>query len=1272
MKIDKITLCNLTSIEGEQTIDFTEEPLRSAGLFAITGDVGSGKSTILDAICLALYNRAPRFDNVERIPADDLKLVTDKAQQVQATNTASILRRGQKQGWVSVTFTTTKGHTYEATWSVRVKRSGTIASPERQLTQLAPEHQVVDKAQLQACIDEVVGLTYEQFTRTVILAQNSFANFLRAKQADKAALLEKLTGTEVYSAVSERIFRLAQQAEANVAALQSEMQGLLHTRLDAHLLAEQQERARLLEAQHQNAADEAQRTERQLEWIARFDQASAHVAQCEEAYDTTTKACVKARADEMRLQRYDAVLDMQPLYQAIKMRRAAVEHIKADEAANAQALNEARQQLDKLSQQLDVACERTADAEKRLDERRPAINRGYALTGEIKVANEQLKRLDEQLVVATQTYAKRQATLQAKQEEQAKVADTIKRHQLHKQSLEAHRQMFDKFDLIMNKLPTLGDETRRNVESHNKQTELRKRQTELRAQGEKAEQEQHNKQARLNALKSELLIHRQTNQGHDSAKLQKTAADNRSRLTALERAAMLWQHISDGYARISEKTATQRREETELAQKQTTAARMEVEVKVAEEAFSRIATTYTLSQSQNIVQLRKQLKEGTACPVCGATHHPYHTETERELGELLSSMAKEYADLQQDLLLKRERLAAMREEIAADAARIGADGRALDDLKRRQQADVEEWQQCAYLDNSFADCSATVNRDARRMMIQLLIDNTTRAADEADKELEAYNFHQGHINRLNEEIDVLKTEMETNQTYLDNVRTAARIASASAEELQQVINESDRACSELYTDLDEMITLSGWFAEWKNNSDGLRLRLTNLHADWNNTCKMLDEAERQQTLLHEEIKNAEANVAEEQRHVAACRESRDATREALREKDEELRRLMPDTTPQKVAEALEAEIAATRAAEGRVRKACEEVKGTLRQLEGHRDNLLKTRLDSQAEQQKQQQELDLMILRFNGTHSPVQFAELDSIFTDATDWKALRQQLSTLSNARLVADNNLQQARKALQVLQGDAARPATVPLASAADEAEAEQPADGSRAYYAALQHTLEQTLDDARKRLADLAAQLSEVNARLLAHRDSSERAEAMQQRLDAAQTDAREWARLNAMFGSADGKKFRTMAQSYTFGYLVAHANRHLQQLSPRYELRNIPGTLTLEIIDHDMFDEHRYVTSLSGGETFVVSLALALGLASLSGSGLVIGSLFIDEGFGNLDRESLDLVMLALSNLENTQGRKVGVISHTEQIRSQIQPQVVLCRRPGGSSYMIDVR
>ena len=94
MKIEKITICNLTSIEGKQVIDFTQEPLRSAGLFAITGDTGAGKSTILDAVCLALYNHAPRFENAERITGDDVKKNPNRAQAISPTDVRGILRRG--------------------------------------------------------------------------------------------------------------------------------------------------------------------------------------------------------------------------------------------------------------------------------------------------------------------------------------------------------------------------------------------------------------------------------------------------------------------------------------------------------------------------------------------------------------------------------------------------------------------------------------------------------------------------------------------------------------------------------------------------------------------------------------------------------------------------------------------------------------------------------------------------------------------------------------------------------------------------------------------------------------------------------------------------------------------------------------------------------------------------------------------------------------------------------------------------------------------------
>ena len=1251
MKIEKITLNNLTSIEGEQTIDFTQEPLRSAGLFAITGDTGSGKSTILDAICLALYNKAPRFDNIERIPADDLNLVTDNAQRVQASRTVNILRRGRKSGGCTVVFSTNDGERYESSWSVSITRNGNYKTPERYLRQLAPHKEDIDKAYIDQRIEAAVGLTYDQFTRTVILAQNSFANFLKAPRSEKAMLLEKLTGTEVYGEVSKQIYAMTQEADLKVTNLESEMEGLRHDRLEPEALAEAEERKRLLAAQVENNQMEVQRLEEQQRWLAKFDAATRCVAEREAQFAADTKACMAMRGDEMQLDRYDSVLGMQPLFQEIVMRRNDIAKLKEQETENAADLDAARKAMDGMSKSLDVAHERTSDAERHLELRRPTINRGHALTGEMAISAEQLKRNEEQLILAQQKLESRQSDLRAKQEMLQRISKKIEQQKQSQQALSVHRMIFEKFDLIKDKLSVLRTETLRNEESHKVQAEHLKRYADLQASSEKAENEQHANLGKLSTLKSELLIHRQTNQGHDSAALQKRAADSRNRLQSLHHAAVLWQHISTGYARISESRAAQKREEVELNQKRQLALKQEIEVNPVEEAFVRVRTTYTLSQTQNIVTLRKNLKEGTACPVCGATHHPYHTETERELGELLTTLNKEYLNMQQDLEHKRTVLNTLRETIAADTARLEAGKTLLTDLESRQNADVEEWKTCAYLDPSFADCSATVNRDARRMTIEQLIDSTTRACEEAEKELETFNFHQQHINTLNDEISKLDQIIADNRTFLDNLNTECRLAKARADELQKTINESDRSCSELYADLDEMITFSGWFTDWKNNPDGFRMRLTDLHERWNTTNASLDDAQRAEALLREEIKNAEANVQEESKHVVQCRESRDAVRESLADKREELRRLFGESSPQKEAEALQTAITQARQEETLARKKYDAQSGQLKQLEGQRDNLVQSRLSNQEEHRVKMQQLDLLILRFNGSHSPIQFAELESIFSDKRDWKAIRTQLATLKEKCMLSKHQLEQARAELLAIQAD-------PQGLKKDDEEARQ--------------QLTDMLSKKREELADTSDKLKSVEIRLQLHANCEAHAARLNEKLESAKANSLEWNRLNTLLGSSDGKKFRTLAQSYTFRYLVDHANHHLHMLSPRYELHAIPGTLTLEIIDRDMFDEHRYVDSLSGGETFVVSLALALGLASLSSHNLTIGSLFIDEGFGNLDHQSLDLVMMALSNLENSQGRKVGVISHTDQIRSQISPQVRLVKLPGNGSSRIDIR
>lgn len=194
-----------------------------------------------------------------------------------------------------------------------------------------------------------------------------------------------------------------------------------------------------------------------------------------------------------------------------------------------------------------------------------------------------------------------------------------------------------------------------------------------------------------------------------------------------------------------------------------------------------------------------------------------------------------------------------------------------------------------------------------------------------------------------------------------------------------------------------------------------------------------------------------------------------------------------------------------------------------------------------------------------------------------------------------------------------------------------------------------------------------LSTMEARLLQQAKNKLTVEQIAKELAEKQTVAERWAKLNKLIGSADGAKFKVIAQSYTLNLLLLHANKHLSYLSKRYKLQQVPDTLALQVIDCDMCDEIRTVYSLSGGESFLISLALALGLSSLSSNNLKVESLFIDEGFGSLDAESLRTAMEALEQLQ-MQGRKIGVISHVQEMSERISVQVQVHKKVKGKSVL----
>ncbi|MCK6507220.1 exonuclease SbcC, partial [Myxococcota bacterium] len=204
------------------------------------------------------------------------------------------------------------------------------------------------------------------------------------------------------------------------------------------------------------------------------------------------------------------------------------------------------------------------------------------------------------------------------------------------------------------------------------------------------------------------------------------------------------------------------------------------------------------------------------------------------------------------------------------------------------------------------------------------------------------------------------------------------------------------------------------------------------------------------------------------------------------------------------------------------------------------------------------------------------------------------------------------------------------------------------------------------AHQALASADEAWGQARAVLQADDDAQARARALREQLDAHLDQAAPWRQLAACIGSPEGDRFKRFAQSLTLELLLEQANQHLRALHPRYSLARVHGTdLDLLVIDHDLGDEARAVQSLSGGESFLASLALALGLSSLSARDVRVESLFIDEGFGTLDAATLDLALAVLDGLQ-AEGRQVGIISHVGGLAERVGVQVQVRPLGGGRS------
>ena len=951
MKILAIRLKNLTSIEGMVEVDFTAEPLHSAGIFAISGPTGAGKSTLLDALCLALYDKSPRFaTSVESVNLAD---VGDN--QINQSDVRNLLRRGTSDGYAEVDFLGIDGRRYRSRWSVRRTRnkiSGSLQPQTLEVKELDTEKEFQGtKKELLIQLVELVGLTYEQFTRTVLLAQNDFATFLKSKGAAKAELLEKLTGTGVYSRISQEVYARNKAAQEEVTLIQNRM-NVIELMPEEELLALQKEKE--LSAEKRVTG---------IKLLAEQNEQLNVVRSLKMQEDLWKKKQQEEQEEQARLKMLQGALASQ---------EEGLVHFKAQWEAIQPDLKKARQ--------LDVQIQSQQDS--------------YTQSKQmLQSANKQVSEQEQKMRMAT---------------EQLQVSYSSLNRLLNHVGIEKALQLEQVEEILRQEADKLTAGINTNEE----------------------------RLLRLNSFGYPLLTEEQM-------KLQKelTRQQNIRQLT---------------------ETQTKTKAEIERLEKETTDCLKQLtEQETALKVTQRLYENVRMAVGKDVKALRQQLQEGEACPVCGSTAHPYHQEQE-VVDTLFRSIEQEY-------------------------------------------------------NAAVANCQQINNRS-----IVLQRDWT----------------HQKMVDgQIGEQLAALYK---------------AGIDAGNEEQIQHRL-----------TELAERI-----------------LEYRNLYAEWQRS--------------DEEIKKMRAHCEALRENVSLCR-----------------------LAMQKVSSAKEQLLLLQNTASAE-QKRFEVIEKALNVLRQERSQLLKGKSADEAETvvAKREKELNLALEKAR--------KEVEAVHNRLSGLQGEMKQIT-------LAIGELQEQYKKIE-------SPEQLPEI---------------------IKKQQEENLNTERA--------LSTMEARLLQQAKNKLTVEQIAKELAEKQTIAERWAKLNKLIGSADGAKFKVIAQSYTLNLLLLHANKHLSYLSKRYKLQQVPDTLALQVIDCDMCDEIRTVYSLSGGESFLISLALALCLSSLSSNNLKVESLFIDEGFGSLDAESLRTAMEALEQLQ-MQGRKIGVISHVQEMSERISVQVQVHKKVNGKSVL----
>ena len=605
MKFLQLEILNLASLDkqGGEVINFEEGALGESTIFSIVGPTGSGKSTLLDAICLALYNRAPRYPRKKGDKNQNIEIFgeadANENNRLAPTDSRNILTRGKKEGYSKLTFLANNGSIYRAEWHVRFQRvryenaKTSLYKITRNGEQLTEE--IADWNEL----PNIIGLDYDQFLRTVLIAQGSFANFLTAKENERYELLEKLIGCEeTYTNIATEIKKAKDQAVDVYNQMAASVEAVKQNLLNDEELAQLQEEITLLEKAEKELDSQLKAISESLQWYEENDKQTKQIAIYQADMEQAANAIKDIQVQIIRLQLHDEVQPAVNLLQEVERQIQSIHNQEEEILKSEAAIKSKEVGITESEHTLSYLKEVVNKAQEQLEKAMPVIAEARALKTKMEAAMPNLKEKKEALELA------------------------------QKENLTAQRDV---------------EENARNIKKWEAETEKAKLAL-------KATQEEITKQKQVlheatqaAELAWETEKNKTAGQNIEELQTQKSAAEKK--LQDVLQAIKVVAHL---YTATTEK---QKNEERIQFLGKRNAKIDEALGKLFIEALEKETLTlrnaYTLMVSEKWEIHRANLTEGKPCPLCGSTTHPYHTDNRQfeEATTELSQLLKAKEDL---------------------------------------------------------------------------------------------------------------------------------------------------------------------------------------------------------------------------------------------------------------------------------------------------------------------------------------------------------------------------------------------------------------------------------------------------------------------------------------------------------------------------------------------------------------------------------------------------------------------------------------------------